>query len=284
MKILSNKKTDKEGYNKLYKDKLSPLAKPCSSSDYIEYFERRGLSPFCNGGNTKGFVRGLAVSKLLEAANATGVQREQLTILDAGCGLGKLSTYLACKGFTVVGVDISNVACQSATQLSKQIGVSKKCTFLAESLENLSVADSSIDFIIGHASLHHFIKYEKVPREFQRIMKEGAKGFFADSFGENPIYHIFHNKEKMERLGDVILSKKLIDSYFDCFEVELKPTDWFVMLDKLYLKVLPKKLENSIRQLSKVHFWLDKRIPGSNRILLAFSGSLMTAITKISQQ
>ncbi len=278
--FLSNKKTDKEGYNEFYRNKTSRLLQECDNPDnYIRIFERSGLSPFCNGGNTKGYVRGLAVRKLLEASRSTGIPRNEITILDAGCGLGELSVYLACEGFNVVGVDISIEACQSATALSKQVGVSKNCSFLTESLEDLSMADSSIDFVVGHAALHHFIKYD-VPKEFHRIMRKGAKGFFADSFGENPVYHFFHNKEEMERLGDVILSKKLINSYFQCFKVELIPTDWFVMLDKLYLKVLPKKLVDYARQLSKVHFWLDRRVPSSNRISIFLSGTVMTIITK----
>ena len=65
----------------------------------------------------------------------------------------------------------------------KKVGVSDKCDFRAESLEKISINDSSINYIIGHASLHHFIKYEAVPNEFRRVMKNEAKGFFADSFG-----------------------------------------------------------------------------------------------------
>jgi len=278
--LLSNKKTDMAGYNEFYKDKASHLLQECNNSDdYIKTFEKKGLSPFYDGGNTKGYVRGLAIQKLIESSDSMGVLRNRITILDAGCGLGELSVYLACQGFIVVGVDISAEACQSASGLSQQIGVSENCTFIAESLEDLSVADSSIDFIIGHAALHHFIKYD-VPKEFHRIMKEGAKGFFADSFGENPMYHVFHDKEKMERLGDVILTKKLIERYFSCFKVRLTPTDWFVMLDKLYLKIFPKKLKKYALRISKVHFWLDRQLPISNRISLFLSGAVMTTIEK----
>jgi ubiquinone/menaquinone biosynthesis C-methylase UbiE len=150
-------------------------------------------------------------------------------------------------------------------------------------LEHISVESSSIDFIIGHASLHHFIKYEKVPAEFYRVMKTGANGYFADSFGENPFYRIFHNKQRMERLGDVLLSKKLIDEYFDLFDVQLTPTDWFVMLDKLYSKIFPDNFNIYLRQLSKVHYWLDRKIPESNRIALTLSGAILTIITKPPQ-
>jgi SAM-dependent methyltransferase len=274
------KKTDKKGYDEFYKDQASHLIRECYNlSDYIKIFNKSRLCPFYDGGNTKGYVRGLAVRKLMESTASIGIPRNRITILDAGCGLGELSVYLACQGFTVVGVDISAAACKSAKDFSKRIGISENCTFLAESLDNLSLADSSIDFIIGHAALHHFIKYD-VSKEFHRIMKVGAKGFFADSFGENPIYHFFHDTEKMEKLGDVILTKKLIESYFPYFKVRLTPTDWFAMLDKLYLKFLPNKFVKYTRGISKVHFWLDRQLPVSNRVSLFLAGAVMTTLEK----
>ena len=64
-------------------------------------------------------------------------------------------------------------------------------------------------------------------------MKNKARGFFVDPFQENLLYRLFHDKKKMECLGDCLLTKKLVTSYFEHFEIELLPTDWFVMLDKL---------------------------------------------------
>jgi len=278
---LSNKKTDKDGYNEFYKDQISDIFTLCNNpTGYMEVFKKSGLVPFCHGGNTKGYVRGLAVQKLISSSNELSVPRNEITILDAGCGLGELSVYLACQGFNVIGVDISEEACLSARELSKRMGVPHKCQFLAESLEKLPIAGSSIDFVIGHASLHHFIKYD-VPTEFHRVMKPHAKGFFADSFGENPIYSVFHDKEKMERLGDVVLTKKRIESYFTNFKVRLTPTDWFSMLDKLYLKFVPKRFQRYVCNTSKIHFWLDRRLPISSRAMLFLSGSVMTEIEKI---
>ncbi len=180
----------------------------------------------------------------------------------------------------MIGVDISESARTCAEELAKRLNVASNCTFLAENLEQLSVEDNSVDFIIGHGALHHFIKYNGVPAEFLRIMKVNAEGFFADAFGENKFYHLFHDKEKMERLGDVSLSKQLVSDYFSDFEVKLLPVDWFVMLDKLYQKILPKPFNPAIRKLSKLHFHLDRKMP-ETRLTLYLSGSVLTSIRKV---
>jgi ubiquinone/menaquinone biosynthesis C-methylase UbiE len=278
-KILQDK-ADKAGYDQYYKSSMGFM--PCSHNpiEYLHNFEVTHLKPFCHGGNTKGFVRSLATQCLLKNADDKKQPRNKTKVLDAGSGSGQLSVYLACLGFNVIGVDISCEAIKKADELATGIGVEQKCTFIERSLEDTSLPDESIDFIIGHSALHHFIKYRDVPGEFRRILKPGARGFFADSFGENFFYHIFHNKQKMTQLGDVPLSASLINSYFSEFDVELTPTDWFVMLDKLYLKVLPVKFKQAIRTLSRLHFWLDRKIPANSRLILFLSGSVMTVITK----
>ena len=204
-----------------------------------------------------------------------------MLILDAGSGQGELSVYLACLGFNVIGVDISSEAKACGEHLASSVGVENNCSFHVESLENISIGDSSVDYVIGHASLHHFIKYNGVPRELKRVLKKGGKGYFADAFGENKLYHIFHDKEKMERLGDVTLTKELIELYFSDFDVKIIPTDWFVMLDKLYQKLLPNSFMPLIKTLSYSHNWIDRKIPTSSRISLFLSGSVLTEITKI---
>ena len=249
-------------------------------NEFMEIYRGKNLKPFYEGGTTKGFVRQVATHKLLEYMQLTQKDDQRATLLDAGSGQGGLSIYMAGLGFNVIGVDLSTIACNKAKEYASCLGLDDRCSFLAEDLGKISIPDNSIDAILGHASLHHFIKYPHIPKEFARVLKPGGKGFFADSFGENLLYHLFHDKEAMKRLGDVILTKPLIEDYFyQQFDVELIPTDWFVMFDKIYQKILPRKASKLFRKLSRIHFIIDRTIPSRSRIALRMSGSVVTIIS-----
>ena len=230
---------DKTGFDQYYKTKGSGLEGITDPLKYISAFEAR-CQPFYKGGRLKGYAQGQAIQQLLSRCEALGIKPEDATVVDTGYGRGALSIYLACKGFNVIGVDISETAKDRATEFARQLHLGDRCQFLAENLEHTSIQDGSVDFIFGFGALHHFIKYPGVPAEFRRIMKSGAEAFFVDAFGENRLFHVFHDKESMEKLGDVILNRKLVYDYFPEFEVTITPTDWFTMLDKLWLKVLPR--------------------------------------------
>ena len=223
---ISNKKTDRASYDKEYKGSVSYLSKITSVPEYIDAYQSSKTGPYCKSGNTKGYVRGETIKRMISNADSRDIPRNDMLILDAGSGRGELSVYLACLGFNVIGINISSEAKACGEYLASSVGVGTTCSFHAESLEKTSIEDSSVDYVIGHASLHHFIKYSGVPHEFMRVMKQGGKGYFADSFGENKLYHIFHNKGKMERLGDVILTKKLIESLSIRLRDFIKPICW----------------------------------------------------------
>jgi SAM-dependent methyltransferase len=273
-------KTDRSGYNEFYAQPLTLSSVPNTITRFRSYYEHSQIERFSRGGPTKGYVRGLAVKRLLNDAADTGRHPSDVVILDAGCGQGFLTCYLAAHGFRVTSVDVSEVAIQRAHQLCAHVGVMENVTLLPESLEHLSVDSGSIDFVIGHASLHHFIKYEGTAAELHRVLKTNGRGYFADSFSENPMYRLFHNKVKMNELGDVMLNRRLIESFFADFEVELTPTDWFVMLDKLLLKGGPSAMVPVWRRLSHLWFHLDRLIPERASSALWLSGAVLTTIRK----
>ena len=268
---------DKAAHDEAYRGTLSRFAAFNSTGAFPRAYGAFDMVPFNQGGTTKGYVRGLAVRELVKAAEASGKPFADITVLDAGSGLGDLTTYLACLGFRVFGVDISEEAVRSGERLAAIVGVQERARFLANSLESMALPDASVDFIIGFAALHHFIKYPGVPDEFHRVMKSGALGFFADAWGENRIFRLFHNRERMRRLGDVSLTRGMVRQYFRRFDVDLRPTDWFVMLDKLLVRGLPRRV---VRRLSRVHFALDRQIPADNSLALRLAGSVRTRIRK----
>lgn len=270
---------DRTGHDELYKGRASALFEARTRDQYVKEFEGLHASPFWRGGSAKGYVRGLTVEYLMRSASNQHRSNERLCVLDAGCGQGELSVYLAAKGFRVIGVDVSGEAVTSSGRLAEKFGVLDSCHFLAATLEALPLDAESCDYVIGHGSLHHFIKYNGVPSELNRILKPAGEMFFADAFGENPLFRVFHDGQRMARLGDVLLKKGLVEDYFQDFEVTLHPTDWFVMLDKLFIRLMPARANPLCRRLSWLWWHLDRLIP-VNRFTLALSGSVMTHVRK----
>lgn len=82
----------------------------------------------------------------------------------------------------------------------------------------------------------------------------------------------------MEQMGDCLLTKDMIMNYYKEFDAVIIPTDWFVMLDKLFVKVLPSSIKLILRKISKFYFWLDRKIPVNSRVALFLSGSIVTVI------
>ncbi|MGH2537657.1 MAG: class I SAM-dependent methyltransferase [Candidatus Promineifilaceae bacterium] len=273
-------KPDLSGHNALYAAGAGRLAGATDKAAFTRAYEREHMAPFHAGGSTKGYVRGLATRRLLADAARSGRRLAELRVLETGSGRGELALYLAGRGFQVIGVDLSQVGCRAAGQLAERLELASQCRFVAADLAHLPLAAGSVDFVIGHAALHHFIKYPGVPAELERVMRPGASGCFADAFGQNRLYHLFHDRARMARLGDVSLTAAMIGRYFAAFGLELRPTDWFVMLDKLYLRLAPASFEPFLRRLSRLHFWLDRRLPAGRRPLLALSGSVLTVIHK----
>ncbi len=106
----------------------------------------------------------------------------------------------------------------------------------------------------------------------------GTLGLFVDGFNENIFKRVFHNKELMARLGDVLLNKNNISEFFDAEDLALIPFSWFTALDRLYIRALGWKHKIGVRRLSKWHEKIDNLIPKQNRFALWLSDHVLTKV------
>ena len=74
-------------------------------------------------------------------------------VLDSGCGSGRNALHLALKGYSVVGIDISETAIKRAKQKAMEKGI-KNVEFLCENVVTLSGHDDEFDTVVDIGLFH----------------------------------------------------------------------------------------------------------------------------------
>lgn len=99
--------------------------------------------------------------------------------LEAGCGTGSLSVWLALQGAEVVAVDVSAGELEIARRRAVVSGVADRCTFACTPIEDLAEADGSFDGVLGNQVLHHF-ELDAAMANISRLLAPGAKAVFCE--------------------------------------------------------------------------------------------------------
>jgi len=95
--------------------------------------------------------------------------------LDAGCGTGTLSRWLAERGCYVLGVDAASSMIEMATQLAKTQPHSDKLKFAkVETVARLPVDDASMDGVLCSSVLEYVGDPRLCLAEFARVLKTGG--------------------------------------------------------------------------------------------------------------
>lgn len=97
-----------------------------------------------------------------------------MVIADLGAGEGTLSLLLAQRAKQVIAVDSSDKMVDYGTQLARRQGA-KTLEYRRGDLEELPIADTSVDLALFSQSLHHAIHPEKAVAEAWRILKPGGR-------------------------------------------------------------------------------------------------------------
>lgn len=95
---------------------------------------------------------------------------EGLRVLDAGCGTGEVARWLAKRGASVYGLDISPEMCMSAAEASENI------PFLPHDLSApLPFEANSFDIVIALACLEYLPDVESCVAEFARVLADDGQ-------------------------------------------------------------------------------------------------------------
>lgn len=104
--------------------------------------------------------------KLAELLNAYTQLKNEPLLIDAGCGEGYYSTYLAEQGAAVAGFDLSKFAIDSAAKRAKRAGL-QNAFFGVASVYSIPIADGSADAVVN-------IFAPCVEKEYSRLLKDGG--------------------------------------------------------------------------------------------------------------
>ena len=104
------------------------------------------------------------------------------TILDIGCGIGRLTKPLSEKAASVTGIDISDVMLEKARLSVTDANVS----FVKASASSLPFGDQEFDVVLAVFVLQHILDdalFESALREILRVLKQGGSILIVDGIG-----------------------------------------------------------------------------------------------------
>jgi len=155
------------------------------SEDHYMYFWDLNQSHALHYGywdsTTKTFREALAnINKVLSEKAAI---TEDMHVLDAGCGIGGSSIWLAKnKQTNVTGITLSAKQAARANAYVKQIGLSGKVQFQVQDFTNTNFDDASFDVVWAIESVCHASNKEDFIKEAHRLLKPGGQLVMADFF------------------------------------------------------------------------------------------------------
>ena len=168
--------------------------------------------------------------------------KEGETVLDLGCGAG-FDVFLAAqkvgKKGKVIGVDMTESMIEKARENAQKNEV-ENVEFILGEIENLPLADNSIDVIISNCVINLSPAKEKVFAEAKRVLKSGGRLAISDIL-------------KAEKFPEEI--KKDLDNYNSCVTGSIDREKLLSILNRLEFKNIEIERKNNSDQI--VEDWVS---------------------------
>ncbi|WP_053217799.1 class I SAM-dependent methyltransferase [Virgibacillus senegalensis] len=147
------------------------------------------------------------------------------TILDLGCGHGRISIPLAQEGHEVIGLDGSEVSLAQAKRLSHELGIENIEWVLSE-MKNMELPLDSLDYVLNMSTAIGYVSEDEDRQAFERVYKRLKPGGKLLIDTENRDYKI---KNYIPRLWDQMANQPVWSSrYFDCITGRwVEETMWY---------------------------------------------------------
>ena len=116
------------------------------------------------------------------AADVAAAAPPEGTILDAGCGSGRLALEIARRrpDLRVYGVDLEPGMVEVATRNASQANLADRLAFTVADLADLPLPDDSMDLIVSTASLHHWTDVGAVVASLGRLLRPDGRLWIYD--------------------------------------------------------------------------------------------------------
>jgi len=149
-------------------------------------------------------------------------------ILDLCCGTGRLSTWLAKKGFTVVGLDISSLYLEDAKKRACEHGVESKVKFVLGDMRNVEKvvgSESPFDCVLSFRNSLGFWG-EKTDQmiftKVRKMTKEGGVLIIGECDHIGQLMLSFDKTRVYESENDVMISEATMDYISNMFTAIFK--------------------------------------------------------------
>lgn len=104
------------------------------------------------------------------------------TVLDAGCGSGRLAVEIARRrpDLRVHGIDLERGMVDVATRHAEREGLTDRVEFTVADLADLPLPDDSVDLVVSTASMHHWTDVGAVVASLGRVLRPDGRIWIYD--------------------------------------------------------------------------------------------------------